>query len=112
MREHEWINTPEARQRRGERALFAIDDAIHALRNGKPIPENAERTLTEISRETARASAWRMIKRISREGPADTPQPAPDVPLAEPGLPYGWWEDDPAEPVRYDRAYFDRDEDP
>ena len=63
VRECDWINTPEARQRRTERSLFAIDDALRALRNGKPIPENAERVLREVSRETARASAWRMIRR-------------------------------------------------
>ena len=63
MREHEWINTPEAQQRRGERSLYAIDDAIHALENGKPIPENAERVLAEVSLETARAAAWRMLDR-------------------------------------------------
>lgn len=64
IRECDWINTPEARHRRMERSLFAIEDAIHALENGKPIPENAERVLTEVSRETARASAWRMIQRM------------------------------------------------
>ena len=110
MREHEWINTPEARQRRGERSLFAIDDAIHALENGKPIPENADRVLREVSRETARASAWRMIQRMRLDEPTDTQQPAVDGPLTEPGLPYGWWEDDPHTSGRYDRAHFDRDE--
>lgn len=63
MREADWINTPEARQRRGERSLFAIDDALHALENGKPIPENAARVLAEVSRETARAHAYRMLRR-------------------------------------------------
>jgi hypothetical protein len=63
IRECDWINTPEARQRRGERSLFAIEDALHALRNGKPIPENAARVLAEVSRETARASAWRTLQR-------------------------------------------------
>ncbi len=64
IRECDWINTPEARRRRGERSLFAIEDAIHALENGKPIPENAARVLAEVSRETARASAWRMLQRL------------------------------------------------
>ena len=36
MREPEWINTPEARQRRGERSLFAIDDILPAMRPGRP----------------------------------------------------------------------------
>lgn len=63
IRECDWINTPEARQRRVERSLFALDDALHALENGKPIPENADRVLAEVSRETARACAWRMLQR-------------------------------------------------
>jgi hypothetical protein len=86
MREHEWINTPEARQRRGERSLFAIEDAIHALNNGKPIPENAERVLAEVSRETARASAWRMLTRTD-------------------------WEPTTAECAHDDREYFGREYD-
>jgi hypothetical protein len=72
IRERDWINTPEARQRRGERSLFAIDDAIRALENGKPIPENANRVLAEVSLETARASAWRMIRRF-RTDTEETP---------------------------------------
>lgn len=42
--------------------------------------------------------------------PAESAPTAPDVPLAEPGLPYGWWDESPAEAARYDRYYFDRDE--
>lgn len=62
LRERDWINTPEARSRRMERSLFALDDALHALENGKPIPENADRVLAEVSLESARALAWRMIQ--------------------------------------------------
>lgn len=40
--------------------------------------------------------------------------PAVDTPV-EPGLPYGWWEEDPAEAARADDLYldslYDRDED-
>jgi hypothetical protein len=32
-------------------------------------------------------------------------------PLVEPGRPYGWWEETPAQAARYDRMHFDRDED-
>lgn len=35
---------------------------------------------------------------------------AVDTP-AEPGPPYGWWEEDPAEAARADRRYWTRDED-
>lgn len=39
-------------------------------------------------------------------------EPAPGVPLAEPGPPYGWWEDDPRTTALEDRRYWnDRDED-
>jgi len=115
MREHEWINTTEARQRRGERSLFAIDDVLRALRNGKPIPENAERVLGEVSRETARAGAWRMIDRLRREDPpADPARPAEmPEPSTEPRA-YDW-DDDPREAARLDDRYwddlYDRDED-
>jgi hypothetical protein len=34
-----------------------------------------------------------------------------DPPLVEPGRAYGWWEDDPRTSARYDRAYWERDED-
>ncbi|MGW1744563.1 hypothetical protein ACWCRD_02875 [Streptomyces sp. NPDC002092] len=97
MREHEWINTPEARQRRGERSLYAIDDAIHALENGKPIPENAERVLKEVSRETARASAWRMIQGMRLDEPTEPRQHD--------------WDETPAEAARYDRAWDSNDQD-
>lgn len=40
--------------------------------------------------------------------PADT---TPDVPLAEPGPPDGWWEDDPGAAALEDRRYWTRDED-
>lgn len=32
-------------------------------------------------------------------------EPATDEPT-EPGLPYGWWEETPAEAARYDRRHF------
>lgn len=39
-------------------------------------------------------------------------EPAPTSgPLVEPGRPYGWWEETPAQAARYDRDWFDRDED-
>ena len=39
-----------------------------------------------------------------------TPTPAPDTPV-EPGLPDGWWEDDPHTAALEDRRYWNRDED-
>ena len=37
--------------------------------------------------------------------------PAPDPPLSEPDPAPGWWEETPAEAARYDRYWYDRDED-
>jgi hypothetical protein len=82
VREHEWINTPEARQRRGERSLFALTDILNALNHGHTPPPHAMSVMQEISRETARAASWRMLQRLRRHERPDTmPLPAP---LAEP----------------------------
>lgn len=38
----------------------------------------------------------------------DAPDPASE-PLVEPGRPYGWWEETPAQAARYDREYWNED---
>ena len=110
MREHEWINTPEARQRRGERSLFALTDILNALDHNHTPPPHAMAAMQEISRETARAGAWRTLDRLRREDPPAESAPAVDVPepLTEPRRD---WDDDPRTCARYDRYWFDRDED-
>lgn len=52
-----------AARRRNERSLYAIGDILHALENGRPAPAHAVRVLHEVSRESARAAAWRMIRK-------------------------------------------------
>lgn len=97
MREHEWINTPEARQRRGERSLFALTDILHALNNGRPAPEHAMAVMQEISREAARASAWRMLDRLRHEDPLTDPRGHD-------------FDETPRQAALEDRRWFDRDE--
>jgi hypothetical protein len=70
-REHEWINTPEARRRRNERTLFALDDILRALDNGRPAPAHALAALDDVNRESARAGAWRMIRRTPPDDTID-----------------------------------------
>ncbi|WP_272919252.1 hypothetical protein [Streptomyces sp. SID8352] len=41
----------------------------------------------------------------------ETPEVAPEEPPPARRLPYGWWEESPAQAARYDRDWFDRDED-
>ncbi|MER5694929.1 hypothetical protein ACWDBO_31465 [Streptomyces mirabilis] len=99
MREHEWINTPEARQCRGERSLFALTDILNALDHGHTPPSHAMTVMQEISRETARAGAWRTLDRLRREDPLE--------PLTEPRQ-YDW-DESPQEAARRDRMYWNED---
>lgn len=80
-----WIDRWEDTRERFERLHCDLDDAIRALKNGRPIPEHVEARWREDMRRRARESALRMIRRPLRR------EPPPD------------WDETPAESAHHDR---------
>ena len=85
-----WLDRWDGARERLDRLHCDVVDAIRALENGRPIPEQIDARWREDMRRRARETSLRVIRRDRR---------LPD------------WDETPAEAARYDRYHFDRDED-